>query len=1215
MVSERNGGVAGATVHVLFTTGTIGGLGDGQLLERFTAREGVAASLAFAALVERHGPMVFRVCRGVLHDIHDAEDAFQATFLILARRANSIRRRESLGPWLYGVAHHVASTARAAAARRRAHELRAAKTRPLATSATAWDDFGPVVYEELGRLPERYRAAVVLCCLEGLTQQQAAQQLGWPLGTVQSRLARGRERLRARLTRRGLAPSAAVLSAQVGTVPAALADSTARLAMAKEVGSVPVMTLADKVATMMFLNKLRTAGVAALLAAGLIASGAAVSRDQDARPEPDKEASAEAKPSPTAVVPTSAGPLTITGTVRMPDGSPASGATVRKVNTGSSERAIVVRANKAGRFQIQDVFGDGIPLHASSADGSYQAFFRMPAGAVRTSVADPVGLKLAPAITHDVIVVSQGRPVNGAHVAAIGAGFEVQGIAGEDGKARLRFPAGGKPLFVVAWHPELGADGVSDFPDRPGGDATRLSLLPTKPHKIRVVDVDGEGVGGLELGVNFNAGNGHSIIADAIQAAHVRTDADGTATVPWAPREKLQSVEVVIVGTDWKVDETDRTGRTTGTTTVRTRREHPVEGRLVMPGGESAEGILITGFGFGPGNNGHVPIARARRDGSFTFRVPSEHGYVLGIDDLKWASDPWGGVILGKGTSKPAEITLKVYPATTVTARVTRGPGREPVANAWVQVSNNGRVSWLDARGQKRNGVGGVQSWLTTDARGEARVGLGKGEHEITLSMGSWNEERTVKVSSAEPVAVEFHRTWRDDRKVAGRLVRNGVPYSPSSALMSLAWSPQGRSIPQPFKPVVHPDGTYEAAFDAETLTLFFFDREKGLAGYAVARPGETSLAIPLEGAAAESGVLADENGRPMADRTLEFHVKTLFRDPIAARKTDSAGRFRFEGVPAGVPLQLTIRDESERPDYFLFDGDRLFKPGEVREGVQVKPRRVDASVPAAAGAPAPLARTLEKLCRDAGVCHMHVLLALQGDQSGNVITATGQWLDYDRAQAVLGYLALPVETERLKGESAVIARHGWPVPAPGEVVLVALDGAQKTIATKRVVTRSIDAAVSSGDEFIKQNRPPSRDGLAMRDAARKEARASGRRVWIVEGGPRCGPCFRLARWLEEQRATLEKDYVIVEVMDGIDGRADEAFAELPRKPGDGVPWFAITEPDGTVLATSTGPLGNVGFPSSVEEVRHVRQMIERTTKRLEPDEVDGLIKSLSPER
>src|ERR1700677_2552265 len=155
------------TMRALFTAGTVGGLTDGQLLERFTNRDGDGAELAFASLVERHGPMVLRVCRTVLRDAHEAEDAFQATFLILALKAGSIRGRESLTSWLYSVAYNVAATGRSSSVRRRSHELESGRARPVSYTENNQDDLGPSIHEELGRIPERYRAVLVLCYLEG----------------------------------------------------------------------------------------------------------------------------------------------------------------------------------------------------------------------------------------------------------------------------------------------------------------------------------------------------------------------------------------------------------------------------------------------------------------------------------------------------------------------------------------------------------------------------------------------------------------------------------------------------------------------------------------------------------------------------------------------------------------------------------------------------------------------------------------------------------------------------------------------------------------------------------------------------------------------------------------------------------------------------------------------------------------------------------------
>lgn len=210
----------------LFDFGALGGLTDGELLDRTVIRgssEARLAEAAFEALVMRHGPMVLRVCRLHLRESSDVDDAFQATFLVFARRLGSIRRRESVASWLHGVASRVAARARVEAARRNRIEGGSARTddaaSPNSESAdTAFDrrEIESLIQEEVRRLPGRYREVVILCFWEGLTQEQAARRLGCPVGTVRSRSARARDLLRTRLTRRGLAPASAIAASMLG---------------------------------------------------------------------------------------------------------------------------------------------------------------------------------------------------------------------------------------------------------------------------------------------------------------------------------------------------------------------------------------------------------------------------------------------------------------------------------------------------------------------------------------------------------------------------------------------------------------------------------------------------------------------------------------------------------------------------------------------------------------------------------------------------------------------------------------------------------------------------------------------------------------------------------------------------------------------------------------------------------------------------------------
>jgi RNA polymerase sigma factor (sigma-70 family) len=252
---------------------------DGELLGKFVERRDEAA---FEALVRRHGPMVFGVCRRLLCHVQDAEDAFQATWLVLVRRAPSIVDRHLLGNWLYGVACRTALEARVKNARRRKKELH---VEPRRDSEAVWQDFRPLLDRELSHLPDKYRVPIVLCDLEGRSRKEAARQLQIPEGTLSSRLATARKTLAERLTRRGLVLSAPALALSQAPASAALRDSlvasavrSAALVAAGQASlaiSSDVTALAEKVIRTMILVKLKTPILLATVLLGALAAGIA----------------------------------------------------------------------------------------------------------------------------------------------------------------------------------------------------------------------------------------------------------------------------------------------------------------------------------------------------------------------------------------------------------------------------------------------------------------------------------------------------------------------------------------------------------------------------------------------------------------------------------------------------------------------------------------------------------------------------------------------------------------------------------------------------------------------------------------------------------------------------------------------------------------------------------------------------------------------------
>ncbi len=381
------------TIRTLFEVGTVGGLTDGQLLEQFSSRQDEAGEAAFAALVARHGPMVLCVCRGLLGNAHDADDAFQATFLVLAKRARSIRDPELLGNWLYGVARKTAQKSKARRARWKKRAEREASMSSVAVD-NGRAELEPIkgeesaaLHEEVDRLPERLRVPIVLCYLEGLTHAEAARRLRWPIGTVRSRMARARGLLRTRLARRGLAYGALVAAiesprAVLADVPRALAERTVRSALGWAAGSAPgivsgpVASLASEVLEAVSMGGLKRTA-AALLAAGCLAAGAgmiAVSASQDQPPrkgstakaapgapqqEPERDRALNQPPSAADTL----SKMAVRGTVLDPTGKPVAGAGVaifgfpRRGRDGADYSGLHpvlghTTADHAGRFRM-----------------------------------------------------------------------------------------------------------------------------------------------------------------------------------------------------------------------------------------------------------------------------------------------------------------------------------------------------------------------------------------------------------------------------------------------------------------------------------------------------------------------------------------------------------------------------------------------------------------------------------------------------------------------------------------------------------------------------------------------------------------------------------------------------------------------------------------------------------------------------------------------
>jgi RNA polymerase sigma factor (sigma-70 family) len=359
---------------------------DRQLLEEFAARRSEAA---FAALVARHGPMVLRVCRRVLRHEQDAEDAFQATFLVLATRPTAIRQREVLAGWLHGVAYRTAMKAKRSAARRRNHEARLRTLVPASAPGPRWDDVQAALDEEIQALPGPSRAAFVLCVVGGKSLLEAAAELGIKEGTLSSRLTRARQRLRRQLARRGIRLAALLAALAVaersgkGAVPASLARSAVRFGLLVAAGEpaakvIPthVAALAAGVTRAMVVTKTKIATAVLIVLSLLVAAGGVLAYQALAageEPPPAAAGTPEPKADTTPPAGEAGAAATFGGRVLDPEGKPFGGARLHLIGTiWSRPSPVHVQATSAadGTFRLPVAPADARRLSDDAAWGT-----------------------------------------------------------------------------------------------------------------------------------------------------------------------------------------------------------------------------------------------------------------------------------------------------------------------------------------------------------------------------------------------------------------------------------------------------------------------------------------------------------------------------------------------------------------------------------------------------------------------------------------------------------------------------------------------------------------------------------------------------------------------------------------------------------------------------------------------------------------------------
>jgi RNA polymerase sigma factor (sigma-70 family) len=960
-------GAALRQIQWLFSDGSATGASDTQLLRRFAAERNEGA---FAALMARHGPMVFTVCRGVLRDSIDAEDAFQATFLVLARKAGSAWAEGQLGGWLHRVAYRIAVRASIDAAGRRRNERLAAEVAAMEFSQVNSDDeLQPALHEELARLPAKLRVPVVLCYLEGLTHAQAALQLRCGEATVRRRLAGARDRLRNRLVRRGFAPAAAALVLSINreaqAVPAAVVEATLRAAVRVAAGEAvavvagarlagftragaTIMTGSWKATTAATLSVAAIASLAVVIGAGLAptqpstAGAVAVTKTQ---PQTVKKPQAQAG---SAERSKSSKKHTIKGMVLALDGKPLPGAEVFWL--GHPRFEPVANAMPRRFKEKPEDFSKKLALATTDAGGRFEiaAEFDSKAFTGREVVVKATGLGIASRVFFDE-AVSEGADAKEAlkfrlrkPVTIEGRLLAPTGAPARGVKASLEFFTGGEK--------DLEMDGVSV-----GGAGEDNEFRPEYWPKPWTTDSDGrfriEGVVPEKMVARLHFR--HPDFADGALFVSTGGSVDG-----WEREFKVKPVDARFTHT------LEPARPVTGVVTDK-QTGRPLAGVL----------IEVTPLHFRMGGYGANMKVSATTDGAGRYRAAGEAGenYEVtafpepesGYLPLRVQHNPWP---VGART---LNIDLALAKGRIIRGRVVDGKEGRPIAGASVVyepgptnpvgdgdydfenpvlTDKNGRFALTALPGRGLLGVEGP----TGDYIRVAIEGPEHAESSIARPHGfAW-----IDVPEEEDKTLpDANVTLRKGVKIEARIV--GPDNSPVDAAMGWCVEMHATQLDNWVSPSPISDGRFElvGANPERSYRAFFVDPKRKVGAVAELKyDSKGPVVVRLEPTATVQGTMVDEKGKPLqGSQILPWIVFTTDNRELKAED------FRDDSMAAAYQIFTQEPMLDSHPAEFKYDnlipGLRFYvgsrgtyhaipalKPGEVRDlgNIVVKPQNED---------------------------------------------------------------------------------------------------------------------------------------------------------------------------------------------------------------------------------------------------------------------------------
>ncbi len=864
-------------------------------------------------------------------------------------------------------------------------------------------------------------------------------------------------------------------------------------------------------------------------------------------------------------------------------------------------------------------------LRASSANSDRVAYKTLNEFRLRQAAIDGLKLTLeSPSRQVDIKVIDQRQPVSGAEVKAeLGFGIELRATTGANGIARLALLPQQELSHLTAWTEDhrIGGFTFSRKPPRdPDADEHVIELSKCRCQKMRFVAEDGSPVPGVSFVVQIATPSPNYNYIGTTVHSQMTTDAAGEAVCQWFPDWEQVHSYAEINQSDWVLEGEPKT--VDGVAIYKLKKRKPrkrITGRVVSTGTSTGPGgfyVHLRSFQGERENHSDLDSAFSDPDGTFSVGVLPDATYCAYVLDERWVGKVIDVLPYESAVDKLTPPELAIADGQPVEVIVTSGPKKVPIANLTVSFRREHRYSWLED-GEMRTGVGGPQWWATTDELGKATTRTLPGTLTASIYSPRWRTENSIDVVADKPAQITLHREIDEKRTVTGRIVLDADTAGSFEDVEICISSLDGNyEDEQSLK--CKPHGLFSFDTFAAEVGIFACTSDGQAAGSIITKDLAWRIKLPLLPTGEYHGQLLGKGDQPVVNHPVRAYIRLegkksknqrvaeVFDVKRIETKTDEQGNFTLQGIPSQMKTML-MADAINGSDDSVYIDEIYLERNESRPRTVsrlAKTETIEEKVP--------LAERYQNTLRDCALAGYRPMIIIADDSEGVSRFVNQNYSSYETNKDVYPFMQIVVaggEIPLEPADAAFLKKRNWPMPQVGHVFACAIDADGKELG-RLDIDVGRDGAPEAVANFIHQHAPAPQDAENKWSAAFADADRTNRRVWARVSQRYCGPCFRMTRWLDDQRALLEKDYVMLKIDDVRDTNGKDVAQRVVRGQHVGIPFHAIFDASGAMLIDSNGPLGNIGHPSGIEGKKQLRKMLQETRQNLTDAEIDHLVEN-----